>query len=930
LANETTVKVSADASGYTAELDRAAKSAQAFMATQDAAAQRVKVAQQAITEAATTGSTASAKAISNFVSQLSRTADQAGKTRAELLAMKAAQMGISDSVSGYISTVAKAAESTHGFSLATGAARRELAVLAHEAATGNWSRFAGSLGVLGERTGVINLLFSATGATLLVAAAAAVAFVYEIEQGAKQVEAFNKAINSTGGYVGMSAEQMIALSNGLQSSTASLTTVREAMAQVAATGAFTADNLGLATQAALAMSEGIGISTDKAAESLAKIQENVIKWVTEYQTAHHTFNAAQIEEITSFVKLGDTVGATAAAMRDIVKAQDEVAASAQDNMGAVAKLWDALKFGANYYKDAVMSLGVGTGITQRVAEQLAVVEAAERTLAKQKAAGGHGSTYGAQQQLDIETKKLNVLRDQQAVEFKRTRSRENAGKSGDAKLAVDSYLNSSKYATPGQQHTLELTAENESFSKATKDLAQNSDDYQAALKRHYDNVQQINTQYAKKTRAPSNDGAIQAELARITGDNALIAQAEKNSEAALKGLRDAGLTDVSTYFQDLHDIQAKALDQQIANAQQRADVAQGKKEQSAYQTALADVKKLQEERVQVDANLNTSLEKLSADRVAVLAKYTGQEAQISRHQADGYIKQNRQQYMEATEKTADDARLALEESYQQQLTALKGQYEGPEADKAVYADKLTRLDEYHHERQNKLEAQLQLEQATRESYMDQMHKALVDMGGDSFTNAQVMATGFKTAFGDMESALDKFVTTGKFSFSSFAASVMADMAKIALHAAEMRIFQSVASSAMFSTGGPVGHFADGGAISGAGTGTSDSIPAMLSNGEFVINAASTKKYRSLLESINGGHMAHFVSGGAVGAVTSSGSATGSSNQTNLHMHLQGGGGLNESDVAALLPMFQMLIDKRMAQKMNGQGGYADLIKQGRL
>ena len=48
------------------------------------------------------------------------------------------------------------------------------------------------------------------------------------------------------------------------------------------------------------------------------------------------------------------------------------------------------------------------------------------------------------------------------------------------------------------------------------------------------------------------------------------------------------------------------------------------------------------------------------------------------------------------------------------------------------------------------------------------------------------------------------------------------------------------------------HFATGGAVSGAGTGTSDSIPTMLSNGEFVINAKATAKNRSMLEWINSG------------------------------------------------------------------------------
>jgi hypothetical protein len=65
-------------------------------------------------------------------------------------------------------------------------------------------------------------------------------------------------------------------------------------------------------------------------------------------------------------------------------------------------------------------------------------------------------------------------------------------------------------------------------------------------------------------------------------------------------------------------------------------------------------------------------------------------------------------------------------------------------------------------------------------------------------------------------------------------------------------------------------FASGGKVSGPGTGTSDSIPAMLSNGEFVVNAASTRKYAGLLSAINSGSsVAHFAEGGPVGAVAAS-------------------------------------------------------------
>jgi len=57
--------------------------------------------------------------------------------------------------------------------------------------------------------------------------------------------------------------------------------------------------------------------------------------------------------------------------------------------------------------------------------------------------------------------------------------------------------------------------------------------------------------------------------------------------------------------------------------------------------------------------------------------------------------------------------------------------------------------------------------------------------------------------------------------------------------------------------------ATGGRISGPGTGTSDSIPALLSDGEYVVNAAQTAKNRPLLDAINNGAQG-FASGGSVG------------------------------------------------------------------
>lgn len=64
--------------------------------------------------------------------------------------------------------------------------------------------------------------------------------------------------------------------------------------------------------------------------------------------------------------------------------------------------------------------------------------------------------------------------------------------------------------------------------------------------------------------------------------------------------------------------------------------------------------------------------------------------------------------------------------------------------------------------------------------------------------------------------------------------------------------------------GAANQHADGGHISGPGGPRDDLIPAYLSNGEFVVNAAATAQYAPLLEAINSGSIPAFANGGIVG------------------------------------------------------------------
>lgn len=103
--------------------------------------------------------------------------------------------------------------------------------------------------------------------------------------------------------------------------------------------------------------------------------------------------------------------------------------------------------------------------------------------------------------------------------------------------------------------------------------------------------------------------------------------------------------------------------------------------------------------------------------------------------------------------------------------------------------------------------------------------------------------------------------------------------------------------------GSAGGYATGGGVFGAGTGTSDSIPAMLSNGEHVWTAAEVKAagghgaVEDLRNWVRGGGFMGYADGGAVGTSTTGGTTTAGRLQITQNIHPAQG--MSEEQVARI-------------------------------
>lgn len=151
MANETTVRLGADASGYILELSRAGRSADAWAATNEAAARRTEASQRAVVEATKTGSDASTRSINRFMRSLTQQASTAGLTRAELLRLQAAQLGVSGSAAPFIQQIEASAGSMKNAAAQSDALRSGLDRISGGAASavGRVSELAAGLSPLG-------------------------------------------------------------------------------------------------------------------------------------------------------------------------------------------------------------------------------------------------------------------------------------------------------------------------------------------------------------------------------------------------------------------------------------------------------------------------------------------------------------------------------------------------------------------------------------------------------------------------------------------------------------------------------------------------------------------------------------------------------------------------------------------------------------
>nr|WP_279613792.1 phage tail length tape measure family protein [Burkholderia vietnamiensis] len=809
---------------------------------------------------------------------------------------------------------------THELNLNSVGARREMMVLAHEAATGSWKNFAGSMVVMAEQVDAMKYAMHPLALGLAAAGGAAYAFYKGISTATAQARAFHDAMNATSGYAQQTRESIQGLADDLSKRFGvGISEATNGLNQLVATGRVTADIFPQVGAVALAMSKSSGEAFDKTVESLLKQQDEVKRAAEEYQRTHHSMSDANIAFIESLEKTGQTHEAFKILIQQqLADIERETKTSTEHQAG----FWDNVTAAWGRYTRALAAKSTDLDILN--------------DLKSKQAAQLNGRTPG-----DYTDYGPLIAAQQKIVDANRESQEATAREAGNKAALADSLRSvTAEYErTKSAQQRLSdaVKRDNEIIDTRISLLTKQgkmTDSVRAQLEAQRKQMIAFDTEHITPTRKHGGGSAIAAMNAETQTGLAIRQLIEQQAEKQLQAQRQLGVIDAETYYRKLTDLQESALNDQIALASRRADALRSSSDKRGYTEAAAAVEKLQLQRKGLDTSLQDTLAGLSQRRDIDVRRYVMGLSQMNTQQEDAYQYQDTTRNMTARAKAEFDARYALQQQYQQRVRQLVEQYAlDPVSDMKQYAEKLRAEQAYLAERSAGMERFFAREEARRNSFSAQMKDGLLSLGGDAMTNAELARTALVTAWQDSQSALEQFITSGEGNFKKFTASVLGDLAKIALRQAEVFAIQSIGSSfgSFFSEGGPVLHRAGGGPIAGPGTTTSDSIPAMLSNGEFVINAASTKKYRSLLEAINSGHMAHFATGGIAATLAPSPAASAVSNERpHFTVNLNGGGGLTEADLKELTQKMQGLVDIQLHKRMTEQGGFGYQIRNGLL
>lgn len=608
------------------------------------------------------------------------------------------------------------------------------------------------------------------------AAAAAGAVFLAYHEGAQEMVRFSQALVLTGGYAGKTAGQLADLAremdalDGVTQGSASA-----ALTQVVASGQFTGEQIKLVAVAAEQMRVATGKAVEDTVAEFVKLGQDPVKTILDLNDKYHFLAQAQLEQIRTLKDQGREQAAATEAMKVYADMVAERAPQVTENLGWIERKWRDIKQVVQETIDGAKSIGRDHGDTERltqIAQRLAYLRDTLNTGYESSGARDEIAKLTAEQDKLLAKQQLVAKQSTTTVDSKAETARQEARKQFDQVVLS----NLSKEARLER----EIADIRELGAKAGKSQAEIDTQVAAARDRYNESL--------SKGKAYQDDAATRMLQSLREQQASLVTQLSTTQKLT------ASEQELAKFAQLVADLKGKS----ILTAEQKSLLANQDQIRAQLQKNVALEQELkQREEITRQAQLQSALDEQLANRrnavsISVAGVGMGDRARQDMEQIN-----------------------AIQQGYARQLTSLaaaQGTANGlSEADYQATVRKLrAAMDEevaiYQDGAQQKLGAEQDLTKgATRaiENYRDNAQNIAGQVDG-LFTNA----------FSSMEDAVAQFATTGKLSFSDFAKSVLADMARIEARRAASSLLSGIGSLAVSA----VGSFFGGGSSAGSSAG----------------------------------------------------------------------------------------------------------------
>ncbi|ATH82298.1 phage tail tape measure protein [Pseudomonas sp. KHPS1] len=594
--------------------------------------------------------------------------------------------------------------------------------------------------------------------TLAAAAVGAAAFAYK--QGSDEITAYQRSLILTGNAAGTTAGRLGDMAKAIDGTVGTQRQAAAALAEVAGSGKFAADQIQAVATAAIAMEEATGKAVSETISEFKRLADEPAAASAKLNEQYNYLTASVYAQIAALEAQGDAVGAQELAIETFGDAMERRANQIEGNLGLIEQAWKGIKNVAAEAWDEMLGVGRESTLQDQL-EQLrrARVEAAygpRGDRAFPSLTDAQSSRFDAEEQrlllgiqsegLDAATEGLRAENQKRAIQ-----GLELIGKEAEsARSNVDKLRDRLKELNEARDFNIanrSLTPEAQAqFEKSA-----------AALNKQIADAEERAARQPRTARAPAarDDAATRM----------LLSLRQQSAEYQAQLLSETKLTDAQKKRAEFESLIADLKGKAILTADQKSLLVNHEaiKAQLDQNVALSEEVRIRAQ-IADEAKKLTAFQQTLADQIA-----NAREAYQLQLATLGLGRQQAERLQES---------LRLQNQYSRQQSRLQEQFNRGDISQSLYDAETEALQRALEERQALLRESFRAMDDARGEWSNGASAAFADY----LTSAQDVAGQtydlFSNALASTEDAFVQFALTGKASVKDLVDSFAADIARM--------------------------------------------------------------------------------------------------------------------------------------------------------